>query len=239
LEEKTTMKKVMGLVLALFLVVGTAGSAMAALGDFFLVAYEHADNALPIELSGNEAAVNFGAPGALDFIADFQNYDTGITLADFAVSNWSDVYVGVFGGGITPGFVPDSAYFGSGVTPNMGGNKDPFMYASIDMGFAGYDGGPMSDTNSYVNKMDVGGTSPTYNTLLQNIGEVQLVDGGAAWIDVYITPDGVGYTQLANWTLDTSSGSLVINPSAVPVPGAVLLFGTGLLGFFGIRRKQS
>ena len=33
--------------------------------------------------------------------------------------------------------------------------------------------------------------------------------------------------------------TLQINPTVVPVPGAVWLFGTGLLGFVGMRKKKA
>lgn len=46
-----------------------------------------------------------------------------------------------------------------------------------------------------------------------------------ASVRVGLDDDGLLYTE--------------INPNPVPVPGAALLFGSGLLGFFGIRRKKS
>jgi hypothetical protein len=52
-------------------------------------------------------------------------------------------------------------------------------------------------------------------------------------IRTFLTSDGT--------TIDLNGYNFatVINPSAVPIPGSVLLLGSALLGLFGIRRKRS
>lgn len=47
------------------------------------------------------------------------------------------------------------------------------------------------------------------------------------------------YTKLATATFDLASGTLIITSlAAIPVPAAVVLFGTGLIGLVGIARRS-
>jgi hypothetical protein len=49
------------------------------------------------------------------------------------------------------------------------------------------------------------------------------------------TSTGVNVSVLRTF----ADGSTQLNPSAVPIPAAVYLFGSGLLGLAGIRRKMA
>jgi hypothetical protein len=51
--------------------------------------------------------------------------------------------------------------------------------------------------------------------------------------------DGVPSTPWIGVVRLYSDGEVVLNPSAVPIPGSLLLLGSGLLGLFGIRRKKA
>ena len=239
------MKRLMGFVFACLLAIGTAGSAVAATGDLFLVAYGEADGVNPPNARTDaEVAFSFGQASSFNFGDDCFNVDTGITLNDFAVSDWSDVYVGVFGGGYTSGYDLADAYFGSSVAVQAGdlggdGGFSSFRSASLYMGMAGYDGGLEAD-QGYVSYMDADGNNPKYAGLVPLGGflpEARLADGSVS-MGMYTTPDGLTLTNLTEWTLDTSSGNLVVSQSQVPLPGSLILLGSGVLGFFGIRRKR-
>ena len=62
---------------------------------------------------------------------------------------------------------------------------------------------------------------------------------------LYTFPGGVldtgldANTDYAGVIRLNSDGSVVLNPSAVPIPGSILLLGSGILGLFGIRRKKA
>lgn len=235
----------MGFVFACLLVIGTAGSAVAATGDLFLVAYGEADGVNPPNARTDaEMAFSFGQASSFDFGVDDFNVNTGITLDDFAVSDWSDVYVGVFGGGYNSNYTLADAYFGSSVAvqaDDLGGDGgfSSFRSASLNLGFAGYDGGLEAD-QGYVYYMDAEGNNPKYAGLVPMGGflpEAQLTDGSVS-MGMYTTPDGLSLNKLTDWTLNTSSGSLLVSQSQVPLPGSLILLGSGLLGFFGIRRKR-
>jgi hypothetical protein len=100
------MKKILGMLLAIFLVFGTAGSALAAfdLNGTFIVAYEE-DESVAIQgindQAGFESFFDLGNTAAFNtFVAGLTpgvSVDTNITLADFGTSSWDDVFVGIMG----------------------------------------------------------------------------------------------------------------------------------------------
>jgi hypothetical protein len=245
------MKKVMGIVLAVFLVVGLAGPAMAAfeLGNVELVAYENTDQAIPISNLGKETHYDLGATTSsfVDLSIGAFSVDTGITLGDYNATAWDQIYVGLFGGGKFPNFQPQDIVFASGTdTFSIPG---PAAFGSgMGLIWQGNQANPANrdknTTNSYWDVMDLDGNSPSYAGFLGGFSgsdfgpEVQLgVD--PVTMGMYTTgSDGSGLTKIGTWTLSTDTTSLVASYNPVPVPGAVLLFGTGLLGFFGIRRRK-
>jgi hypothetical protein len=229
------------------LVFGFGGQAMAAfeLGNFHLVAYEEVDQAVPVGNLGNEIHYDLGA--GLPAIPP--SVDTGITLADFGVSSWDQVYVGIAGGGYTPSFGNDRAYFSSdtGDLTVSANTYSQFQSASLNISsfFTGsIDIVQPKASGTWYNNMIGGGFAPGTYAAMVNANspfgaEAQLVNDGFVEVGIY-SFDGVDVGTLrqdAAWRLDTSSGSLVINP--VPIPGAVFLLGSLLLGALGLRRRKA
>lgn len=67
---------------------------------------------------------------------------------------------------------------------------------------------------------------------LNGSGEL-LLSGDLLWTS------GFGYAGLLGANTSTVVGSFNLAPSAVPVPAAVWLFGSGLIGLLGVTRKKS
>jgi hypothetical protein len=104
---------------------------------------------------------------------------------------------------------------------------------------------------SYWNNMNSGGTTPgTFGGYLQNTAEANLAAlATVGYVDQVLyyygaNPDG-GTPGVQVGVLRTfADGSTMLNPmndpgASVPVPAAAYLFGSGLLGLIGLRRKMA
>ena len=66
------------------------------------------------------------------------------------------------------------------------------------------------------------------------------LDNGSSWTDAFSTYELVANTNLYNLTFSTGTVlSIDAAPQVVPVPAAVWLFGTGLIGMVGVARRKS
>jgi hypothetical protein len=250
LLEVIAMKKLFA-VLAAVAVFAFASQAMAAfeLGNFHLIAYEEADrNSLPVGTVGNEVHFDLGA-GLFDLSSPI---DTGISLDDFGVSSWDQIYVGIAGGGYTPSFGNDRAYFSSDTDDFTvsTGTYSQFQTASLNISSLG---GGTNATDSkqiqakasgswYANMILSGSAAGTYASLVNAsspFGAEAEMNGGLVSAAIY-SFDGFDTNTLTkdlDLFFDTSGDTLVV--SQVPVPAAVWLLGSGLLALIGIRRKNS
>lgn len=244
MEEE--MKKLFAILAAAMLVVGVAGNAMAVfeLGNTQLVAYVEADNSsLPVGTAGNEVHFDLGA-GLFDLTTDL---DTGITLADLGATSWDDVYVGIVGGGYDSGFMYVDPIFSSDTASFTASSSLVSQYQSALFNMSSVTGPKDAIqpkvTGTYYANMLLGGTGAgTYAGLVtasSDFGAETQMNGGLAEAAMYsFDADGTGaITELLAFNFDTTGSTLVL--TQVPVPAAVWLLGSGLLGLIGIRRRNA
>ena len=239
------MKKLLTIFTAFMLVFGFAGNAMAYfdLGDLQLVAYSGEPNSS----IGNEAHFDLGV--GLDTTITYDDVDTGITLTNLNVASWTNVKVGVFGGGYDLNYLPVSPLFGTDTTdfslnnPDAG-YRDAVLFNSNQSDLTGANSTEVmaKSAGPYWNWMQLTTTAGIYSGLLVNPGTTY---GAEAVLNGDILGGYTLYDQdlnaLGTFTFDTSGDNLLVSYSQaapVPVPGAIFLLGSGLMGIIGVRRKN-
>jgi hypothetical protein len=249
------MKKILMLLIVAVLMLGISGQAMANFdqGDLIRVVYSAAG-------SGNEVATDLGNFSTLttnDGIT--RNLDNSITLASVGASSWADVKVAYFimdaaanggmGGAWASGpataigaQINTYAYWG-GFQPAAGSMIDG--YRSVAGSNTSYTMA-QSNTLSYWTNMNVSGASiGTMGGYLKGNGEVGLgaLSTTGGYVDQVLYYYGADPDSGANGykvaSIRTSANGTVLNAPAVPIPAAAYLFGTGLMGLAGIRRKMA
>lgn len=156
--------------------------------------------------------------------------------------------------GTMDGFDQTADWIGSIARGNWGGNDSAVVSYAL-----------AENPISYYAQFNASGkTNGFYGVQLEsNVGEGKLapLDAGG-YVDMYLYHFGTDmdnfmatgdisylYTQLPNSDGSNyavlrlnADGSTILNPTSssdVPLPGAMLLFGSSLLGLFGIRRKEA
>lgn len=102
----------------------------------------------------------------------------------------------------------------------IGGNASGYIVKYNDLYYAG-----IYNTKNYITL----GAAPRFGFSFSH--------GTDTYLDYALAIDGAG------WKLTGPTGMIVnvqggVAPSAVPIPGSVLLFGSGLLGLMGIGRRR-
>jgi hypothetical protein len=255
------MKKLLGLVLALGLFFGVTGQAMAAFDkdDLLVTFYNSAKNEVTIDL-GNFYEIT--AEAGTHTLYTGLIYDSTLTGAALSSSR-----LAIYGGNIlanTGFFALTTSTLSSGSTGYFG-NMDNFNGA-VDSLYSNY--GAATDTNkysgsstatvSYYKKMDNSsanvGKFKSFNSYNASYGEPLLTTLGTSTGSItmylyYATQDNVTLipalvagrdgNQYSSILTLTGDGTITITNPAVPIPASVLLLGSGLLGLFGIKRKNS
>ncbi len=180
----------------------------------------------PSTLVWNIAAVN-------NFDAGFTNYTT------YGVMSSSNNAAGVMSTteGAMPGLINNGNYFAAGVNANTAA---PFDFASnvsaTATGGDGYFGSNLWGNNwgglAGFNDTAAVGQSLDFYAIIAD--QTPYLNGGSAANMVYI--------QAANqWTLaaDGTLNYAASTPSAVPVPAAVWLLGSAMVGLVGVARRRN
>lgn len=181
-----------------------------------------ASNGSAISGDGHAGVINITTAsdgnGGVTFSVNAFNMDTYLGTAMGAFGTWADSTVGMSGS------VDANGNISFDPTGRMGVGQ--FTYAAF--------GGQLWNTGSTFT------SGNQFNTVADLTGNALAIDGtavivsasnvGAAWGGFEGTP----YTEV--FSLDFSNGTII--PSAVPVPAAVWLFGSGLIGLVGFAKRK-
>jgi hypothetical protein len=257
------MKTILAAVCAALFLFGFAGHATASFfdyGNLHMVLTEEADNATPVSSSGTEMHYDLGPlPNFLN--TNISNLDTDITLSDFSISSWDDIYVGIYGVDFFGTFPLNKRYFTS-AHPDYTYNTA--QDAAFTAGTSNTAYQLPEDPGNNPKAIQKDDTVLSYRTNMQQSGDLPGSYGGPVTVvgeafnaELRLSAQGEGKTILYggdwlsdlddgqfpyvgtfNFSLDPADDSVVVNYS-VPIPATVLLFGSGLLGLFGIRRRKN
>jgi len=137
----------------------------------------------------------------------------------------------------------------STITSNMNNNSFPLDAASNFQFWAGQHAAATGGaSNTYANNPSITAAAAPHS-FTSFLGTDGSILGGFNFnthgslgqllniFQVNIDGEATSYVRVATAILGTN-GQLTITPSAVPVPAAVVLFGTGLVGLVGIARRK-
>jgi hypothetical protein len=259
--EEEHMKKLAVLAVAAMLVFSVAGQAAAFFEDLHLI------RTIYDTTSSTEIGSDLGLKAFKTASAYSSNQQVGDLIARSSfVGGLADLYVAYYAIGPTAdqdvwatGFVNDGDglqlgnrkfgtiesatlavqnYYGAGGESSFTGLKSLGYYNNLSLVERGYFADTMSGSDYWEVDLSLADLSTIryIDQLLYFFETPNTTSFGVevATIRTYLD-DGVDNIF---GTADDQIGT-VINPSAVPIPGSVLLLASGLLGLFGFRRKRS
>jgi hypothetical protein len=243
------MKKLVTLLAAAMLMFSLSGQAMAFFENEHLIRVVYS--------SSKEIATDLGTGWDISSPYGGNNvFSTNtFSLADLGVTDWSSVNVAYFivetdmWDGMTSNQIwasgPESGQSNSrGMYDAFLGQAGKFQGFNLLKGSAHniYD---VSEANAYRNVLDPAGSFAGFLQVYNGEASLAAFDGGATSVDQYLyyygSPDDAGSgVKVIKLTTNLNGTTTAGSPSAVvPVPAAVYLLGSGLLGLVGIRRRMA
>ena len=244
------MKKKLFVTAAVFMLMFSfAGQAMAAFtsGDLIMVVYKTGG-------TGNEVAIDLGAFSASTPVSGTTLYNANtFALSQFTGSSWSDLNVAYFekssGGspnfwlsGPTDGVQTNNGAIKSGLNTAMSQVLGAYSTAASGASMVTL---ASSSANSYWQSLNLSGTSVgQFATYVNQVSEKNLAAlASTGYVDQYLyyypkATNGTNGSGVAIADVRTfADGHTEI--SAVPIPAAIWLLGSGLIGLVGIRRRET
>lgn len=247
------MKKIMMLLIVAVFMLGVAGNAMASFQDGELIRVVYSTN----NGQGSEFATDLGAIGSYtdpsQITAPITVTAGAFTPGSVGQTDFSNMYVGYFiydwtganGHAWTSGPAGVNGFNGSNLSVFQGG---AFTAASL-WGSTGHTtfSNAESNASSYYNNLGpLNGGQGMMGGFLKSSADMKLDAlnaGGAGYVDqvlyYYGSDPSLGGTPTAVAMLRTSADGSTTLSAATPIPAAVYLFGSGLMGLVGLRRKMS
>ena len=248
------MKKFSSVLLVALLVFAVVGQASAYFdgGNLAQVAYSPGDKEVAVDLGIDLATYNF------DTAANDKVATGAINLSQFATgTTWADINLAYYGQ-----YDTTNLYFATtkATAPSFNERAGSAFLSGVNkanLNFNTLGGNPSIDvtasTTGYNASFTSGGIVPGKYAGLNNDfldGEANLAAlGSVGYVDMYIYKFERG-TRTVTFMPGTNhdyqgivrleaDGDTIVNPSAVPIPGTVLLLISGFMGLIGIRRKNS
>jgi len=241
------MKKLLMLLTAAVFMLGLSGQAMADFeeGDLVRVVYH---NGGTLEQSTSLGAIS---SNTTPFTTNILYADNAIDFSNFSGATNADLQVAYFI------WTNDAQAWTSGPLngEQLSGNRQGSKYNAMGSGvyglaraLSGGTGnavGDQTNANAYTYLADQAGTNQgIFNNFIASAnGEENLSDlGSVGYVDqslnYYSANNSRSFGTIIATIRTWANGTTELNPSAVPVPAAIYLLGSGLLGLVGIRRKN-
>jgi hypothetical protein len=245
------MKRMLGILVALMLVLGFAGHGMATMADLEVVRVIY-DQTTGLEYASDLGKIgvgNLALGGSGAFSGNNVNLDhaftpTSVLGATAATDTLKVAYMAV---DQTNGYM-----WLSGTTANRTYNTGNDSNYAAMTGMYAYYGAASSDASKSMTAdarsywIGMNGTGSNVGSFdrffTSGTGEAAFTYGTLADLNLYYyaNPYAPGLSGLNMGTLQVNAdGSTTLNPSAVPIPAAVWLLGSGLLGLIGVRRRNA
>jgi hypothetical protein len=240
------MKKIMILFAVAMLLLGVSGQAMAAFttGDLIRVVYGNG-NEYVSDLGNFSSLTSAGSGNVVS--SDYINFSTfgGATNDQLKVAYF--MYTSTAQGDAanyawTSGISPTGQWSGSGKWAAFN-SAAGYILAQASGSTSGSDATIASgNLNSYETRMQTSGTMSSFLNTATHPGtgsDQSLTTAG--YVDQYLyyysTPNSAKAGLQVATIRTFADGHTELNPT--PIPATFLLFGSGLLGLVGIRRKQT